>query len=69
MDSIDPELYCNLFILFILTSLTISRPQVSLGFKPRLFAKSMDLKVHKIKNFFGSEFEFYTISLLGMLKY
>ncbi len=27
-----------------------------------------DLKVHKIENFFGSEFEFYTISLLVMLK-
>jgi hypothetical protein len=27
------------------------------------------LKVHKIKNFFGSEFEFYNISLLVMLKY
>ncbi len=26
-------------------------------------------KVHKIENFFGSEFEFYTISLLFMLKY
>ncbi len=30
---------------------------------------SMKLKVHKIENFFGSEFEFYTISLLVMLKY
>ncbi len=27
------------------------------------------LKVHKIENFFGSVFEFYTISLLVMLKY
>jgi hypothetical protein len=27
------------------------------------------LKVHKIENFFGSKFEFYTISLLVMLKY
>ncbi len=27
------------------------------------------LKVHKIANFFGSEFEFYTISLLVVLKY
>ncbi len=26
-------------------------------------------KVHKIENYFGSEFEFYTISLLVMLKY
>jgi hypothetical protein len=33
---------------------------------PELF---VDLKVHKIENFFGSEFEFYTISLLVMLKY
>ncbi len=29
----------------------------------------MILKVNKIENFFGSEFEFYTISLLVMLKY
>jgi hypothetical protein len=28
-----------------------------------------DLKVHKIENFFGSELEFCTISLLVMLKY
>ncbi len=28
---------------------------------------SFHLKVHKIENFFGSEFEFYTISLLVML--
>ncbi len=27
------------------------------------------LKVHKIENFFGSDFEFCTISLLVMLKY
>ncbi len=27
------------------------------------------LKVHKIENFFGSEIEFYTISLLVGLKY
>jgi hypothetical protein len=27
-----------------------------------------NLKVHKIENFFGSEFEFYTSSLLVMLK-
>ncbi len=30
---------------------------------------SQNLKVHKIENFFGSEFEFYTILLLVMLKY
>jgi hypothetical protein len=29
----------------------------------------MSLKVHKIENFFGSEFEFYTIAMLVMLKY
>ncbi len=36
------------------------------------FSEKLDpnpLKVHKIENFFGSEFEFYTISLLVMLKY
>ncbi len=27
------------------------------------------LKVHKIENFFGSDFEFCVISLLVMLKY
>ncbi len=27
------------------------------------------LKVHKIENFFGFDFEFYTVSLLVMLKY
>jgi hypothetical protein len=27
------------------------------------------LKVHKIENFFGSDFEFCTISLLVMFKY
>jgi hypothetical protein len=29
----------------------------------------MVLKVHKIENFFGFDFEFYTVSLLVMLKY
>ena len=29
---------------------------------------SARLKVHKIENYFGSEFEFYTISLLVVLK-
>ena len=29
----------------------------------------LDLKVHKIENFFGAEFEFYTILLLVSLKY
>ncbi len=35
----------------------------------RLRCIGRTLKVHKIENFFGSEFEFYTISLLVMLKY
>jgi hypothetical protein len=30
---------------------------------------ALPLKVHKIENFFGSDFELYTISLLVMLKY
>ncbi len=30
---------------------------------------SKALKVHKIENFFGFDFEFYTVSLLVMLKY
>ncbi len=34
-----------------------------------LITFSSNLKVHKIENFFGSEFEFYTISFLVMLKY
>jgi hypothetical protein len=29
----------------------------------------VSLKVHKIENFFGSDFEFCVISLLVMLKY
>ncbi len=29
----------------------------------------ISLKVHKIENFFGFDFEFYTVSLLVMLKY
>jgi hypothetical protein len=35
----------------------------------KALAEFAPLKVHKIENFFGSEFEFYTISLLVMLKY
>ncbi len=31
--------------------------------------RKVGLKVHKIKNFFGSDFEFCTISLLVLLKY
>ncbi len=42
-------------------------PQVSLR-NPGNPGK-VSLKVHKIENFLGSEFEFYTISLLVMLKY
>ncbi len=34
-----------------------------------VFDRCDSLKVHKIENFFGSEFEFYTISLLVMHKY
>ncbi len=38
-----------------------------------IFSKAIEckwfLKVHKIENFFGSEFELYTISLLVLLKY
>ncbi len=30
---------------------------------------NITLKVHKIENFFGSDFEFCVISLLVMLKY
>jgi hypothetical protein len=30
---------------------------------------NLTLKVHKIENFFGSDFEFCTISLLVLLKY
>ncbi len=41
--------------------------QYALGRQPYMLV--VWLKVHKIENFFGSEFEFYTISLLVMLKY
>jgi len=34
-----------------------------------IFQLIIVLKVHKIENFFGSNFEFYTISLLVLLKY
>ncbi len=40
-----------------------------LCFLYKLLLSESRLKVHKIENFFGSEFEFYTISLLVMLKY
>ena len=30
---------------------------------------TVPLKVHKIENFFDFDFEFYTVSLLVMLKY
>ncbi len=32
-------------------------------------AYTLILKVHKIEKFFGSDFEFFTISLLVMFKY
>ncbi len=37
--------------------------------KPTPFGHFSCLKVHKIENFFGSDFEFCVISLLVMLKY
>jgi hypothetical protein len=37
------------------------------GKKP--FHATATLKVHKIENFFGFDFEFYAVSLLVMLKY
>ncbi len=42
---------------------------VALASHLKKFCAHQSLKVHKIENFFGSEFEFYTISLLVMLKY
>ncbi len=58
-------LYTSYFIHF-----TSQIPQMNLSTAcfPYPFSPSL-LKVHKIENFFGSEFEFYTISLLVMLKY
>jgi hypothetical protein len=53
-------------------SLTLKNSRsTSFGKTKQLLAlrKKDFLKVHKIENFFGSEFEFYTISLLVMLKY
>jgi hypothetical protein len=35
----------------------------------RNFKHTNPLKVHKIENFFDFDFEFYTVSLLVMLKY
>jgi hypothetical protein len=37
--------------------------------KKMMCLKVCQLKVHKIENFFGSNFEFCTISLLVLLKY
>jgi hypothetical protein len=37
--------------------------------KKSVFDGGGGLKVHKIENFFGSDFEFCVISLLVMLKY
>ncbi len=39
------------------------------GVDPRLLTAPDPLKVHKIENFFGSDFEFCVMSLLVMLKY
>ncbi len=50
-------------------SSTIKAPTVDLLWWASTILISRYLKVHKIENFFGSEFEFYTISLLVMLKY
>ncbi len=36
---------------------------------PLFFRYHLPLKVHKIENFFGSDFEFSVILLLVMLKY
>ncbi len=36
---------------------------------PGVDFKNTALKVHKIENSFGFDFEFYTVSLLVMLKY
>jgi hypothetical protein len=49
-------------------------PRVPFPLEPfRIFSKTCgdirSLKVHKNENFFGSDFEFCTISLLVMLKY
>jgi hypothetical protein len=41
----------------------------SLVHVPSIRRNTRDLKVHKIDNFFGFDFEFCTISLLDMLKY
>jgi hypothetical protein len=47
----------------------LANPILSIHNYTLLVISRNDLKVHKIENFFGSEFEFYTISLLVMLKY
>jgi hypothetical protein len=44
------------------------REKVKVSFTSSLLMLAR-LKVHKIENFFGSDFEFCVISLLVMLKY
>ncbi len=58
----NAKLKNHLCILFVLRS---KQP----GQEAQSISWDIPLKVHKIENFFGSEFEFYTISLLVMLKY
>jgi hypothetical protein len=55
---------CFLRRVFDIESLVSTVKNVKIYFEILIF-----LKVHKIENFFGSEFEFYTISLLDMPKY
>ena len=48
----------------------IKGSQMKKKFKKFLISRGyISLKVHKIKNLFGSDFEFCVISLLVMLKY
>jgi hypothetical protein len=60
MTSYEPVTYASTFIRVISDSGGLPGLSIILG---------GNLKVHKIENFFGSDFEFCVISLLVMLKY
>ncbi len=57
----------NYSVLFETIVLMCDSPKSYIGIG--LDKKNDALKVHKIENFFGSDFEFCVISLLVMLKY
>jgi hypothetical protein len=67
---IAPSAHLSSHLPFIdLSSLRAAAPRVMERGVADKSSSYFTLKVHKTENFLGSEFEFYTISLLVMLKY